>query len=326
MMQEPLVSVIVPNYNYARFLRQRIDSVLEQTFTDFEVILLDDASCDGSVEILESYRGNTHVSCIEINTQNSGTPFAQWNKGLDLARGKYVWIAESDDYADKSFLATAVPLLEKHADASICFMGSWRVDENGNKLSIDYDRWQKKHYSCREKYRAFDGVEYILHNMYWRSYIYNASGVLFRKEPVVKIDTSLCFPMRCSGDWLFWTEMARHGKVIEVYEKLNYCRFHQSSTSTQAKKVGKCLEEDLMVVEQIEKMLPQIGSYKRILRHGVFYKKIKRIKVGPATKALLFESLKRRFNADYKVYLVERLNKYLSFVLPFLVTEERDRL
>src|ERR1700712_406276 len=96
----PKVSVIVPNYNHMLYLKQRIDSILAQTYRDFEVILLDDASVDGSVKILEHYRYNLKVKHIVLNTQNSGSTFAQWEKGLQLAQGDWVWIAESDDYAD----------------------------------------------------------------------------------------------------------------------------------------------------------------------------------------------------------------------------------
>ena len=62
------VSVIIPNYNYARFLRQRIESVLAQTYTDYEIILLDDASTDDSTSILKHYSANPHVSHLEINS------------------------------------------------------------------------------------------------------------------------------------------------------------------------------------------------------------------------------------------------------------------
>src|SRR6266851_10178053 len=99
----PTVSIIVPNYNHARYLRRRIDSILSQTYQDFELILLDDSSTDNSREILDSYRDNPKVR-IEFNAKNSGSPFKQWNKGVGLAHGKYVWIAESDDYADEHLL------------------------------------------------------------------------------------------------------------------------------------------------------------------------------------------------------------------------------
>ena len=71
MNTTPRVSVILPNYNHARFLKERIDSILNQTFQDFELILLDDCSSDNSVEVLEEYRNNPHVSHIELNEQNA---------------------------------------------------------------------------------------------------------------------------------------------------------------------------------------------------------------------------------------------------------------
>src|SRR5437868_456309 len=94
---KPIVSVVVPNYNHARFLRKRIDSVLGQTYQDFELILMDDCSTDESRSIIEEYAREARIR-IELNEENSGSTFKQWNKGVRLARGEYVWIAESDDY------------------------------------------------------------------------------------------------------------------------------------------------------------------------------------------------------------------------------------
>ena len=81
-MNEPLVSVIVPNYNHAPYLRERIDSILNQTFQDFELILLDDCSPDNSREIINSYKDNPHVSHIVLNEENSGNTFVQWDLGV----------------------------------------------------------------------------------------------------------------------------------------------------------------------------------------------------------------------------------------------------
>ena len=94
------VSIIVPNYNYACYLNVRIASILNQSYTNYELILLDDASTDNSVEILEKYKDNPHVSHILVNEKNSGSPFQQWAKGISLARGKWIWIAEADDVAE----------------------------------------------------------------------------------------------------------------------------------------------------------------------------------------------------------------------------------
>jgi Glycosyltransferases involved in cell wall biogenesis len=325
-MQLPLVSVIIPNYNYAQFLEQRIDSVLNQSYLNIEVILLDDASTDHSLQVIENYRFDSRISHIKINSLNSGSPFSQWKKGLELASGKYVWIAESDDYADLSFLSITVPLLEKYVEASFCFAGGYRVDESGCIMKLDYDRWGRKQKTSRKGYNVFNGTEYILHNLFWRSYVYNASGVLFRRDLAVNLDFDLCISMHCSGDWLFWTEMARFGQVIEVYKKLNYCRYHMNSASTQAKKTGKSLEEDMVVVGQIEKYyFLHLSYYKRTLRHGIFYKKIRRAPITNEMKKKLYEKLKQNFKSGIEAYFLERFNKFLS-VLPCVLTEKRDRL
>lgn len=323
-MQQPLVSIIVPNYNHARFLRQRIESILQQEYTNYELILLDDASTDESREIMESYRNNPHVSHICYNTVNTGSPFAQWKKGIDLAQGKYIWIAESDDYAESTFLSTTVSLMETNEEAAICFTGSIRVDETGKQLSKDNDRWRRRCYA--QGYKIFEGEQYILHNLYWYSYIYNASGTLFRTQVARQVDMTPCCSMRCSGDWMFWTEMAYRGSVIEVYRKLNRFRFHSSSASQQAKRIGKSLEEDMKVIKQIENSNLHIGLYRRILRRGIFYKKIKRLQVDNNYKTTLFAQLKQSFDGSRREYFLERLNKYLSFAVPVLLTAERDRL
>src|SRR5206468_9731239 len=116
----PTVSVVVPNYNHARYLRRRIDSILSQTYQDFELILLDDSSTDNSREILDSYLDNAKVR-IEYNDKNSGTVFKHWNKGVRMACGQYIWMAESDDYADPRFLARMVPILEVQTEVTFAY-------------------------------------------------------------------------------------------------------------------------------------------------------------------------------------------------------------
>src|SRR5690348_12935994 len=120
------VSVVIPNYNHAPFLRQRIESVLRQTYQDFELILLDDCSMDGSQAILMEYASDPRVR-IEFNQKNSGSTFKQWNKGVRLARGEYVWIAESDDYADDRLLEKLAARLDAEPRAAFAYCRSWRV-------------------------------------------------------------------------------------------------------------------------------------------------------------------------------------------------------
>lgn len=320
------VSVIIPNYNYARFLQQRIDSVLAQTYTDYEIILLDDASTDDSVSILNHYKTNSCITHLEINSVNTGSPFAQWQKGISLSRGKYIWIAESDDAADSSFLEKAVSVLNQYPHASFCFLGSHCIDEKGNELSTDFDRWTSKQLRRPYNLGVFDGEDYIKHNLYWRNYIYNASGVVFRKQCFEQIKDLSCFSMRYSGDWLFWIEMARQGAVLEVYEKMNKFRLHNVSTTKKAQKTGEGVREDIYIINRIEQFLPNIGKQRKVVRHGSFYKEIKRLKVSAATKEELLLHLVSSLKANSSNYYVERFNKNFSWLIPWLVTRDTDRL
>ena len=117
----PFFSVIIPNYNHALFLRQRIDSVLNQTYTDFEIILLDDHSPDNSREIMEEYRSNKKISHIVLNEKNSNSLLLQWKKGIALAKGDWIWIAESDDIADPGFLEECANNILDHPTVGLRF-------------------------------------------------------------------------------------------------------------------------------------------------------------------------------------------------------------
>ena len=113
----PLVSIIVPTYNHAEFLEERLDSIYQQTYEgDVEVYLLDDASNDKSPTTLRTFAQRfPDKTTIITNSENSGSAFRQWRRGLELVRGDVVWIAESDDLCDRNFLATMIPLLANPA-------------------------------------------------------------------------------------------------------------------------------------------------------------------------------------------------------------------
>ena len=109
----PLVSVIIPNYNHAKYLRQRINCILQQTYKNIEIIILDDKSTDNSIDVIKEYESNPFVCKIVLNEQNSGSTFIQWNKGFSLAKGDLIWISESDDFCENTLLQTLVKEIMK---------------------------------------------------------------------------------------------------------------------------------------------------------------------------------------------------------------------
>jgi glycosyltransferase involved in cell wall biosynthesis len=229
--QNPKVSVIVPNYNHARFLRQRIDSILAQTFKDFELILLDDDSTDESLAILRGYACESGIR-LESNTINSGSPFNQWNKGVRLASGKYIWIAESDDYADTRLLERLVRVLDENSAIAYAYCRSWNVTEGGQVNGfvdayldyLDAHRWKSDFIG--------DGESECRNYFVICNPIPNASAVVFRKDiydGVGGADVKL----RACGDWKIWATMALTGKIAYLSDPLNYYRFHPATVRSK---------------------------------------------------------------------------------------------
>ncbi|MCD8318293.1 MAG: glycosyltransferase [Paraprevotella sp.] len=323
MKKEPLVSVIIPNFNYGRYLEERIESVSRQTFTDFELILLDDASTDNSLAVMEAYRENPHVVHIEVNAQNTGSPFKQWMKGILLARGKYIWIAEADDNADPEFLYTCVHEAEVTDGVSVCFAGSTLFGADGTAENRDANHWGRRE---RKGSCCFDGKTYAEYNLYWKNYIINASGAIFRREYALRLSESPLVDMRYCGDWWFWFEMAMHGKVVEVYRRLNFFRQHAAKATEHSRRFGGGVCEDIEIVQLMETRLPGLSTYKKRLRRGLLYRKIKRLSLDEEQKEQLYSFLAVKLQGTMADYRLERRNQFLRLLNPFLTTARRDRL
>lgn len=228
-MKAPLVSVIVPNYNHAPYLRERIDSILHQTCQDFELILLDDCSTDDSREIINSYKDNPHVSHIVLNEKNSGNTFIQWDKGVSLARGKYIWIAESDDVALPQLLGTLVEQLEKHPEASVAYCHSKLINAEGHIIS-EHNQDNPAYAGQITLHDSRQFVRYLLNF----NFIYNASMAVFCRKYFFMANPDFK-DYRFCGDWHFWASISACGKVIEVHDMLNLFRQHQRKVTEHAK-------------------------------------------------------------------------------------------
>lgn len=248
----PTVSVILPNYNYENYLEFRISSILGQTFQDFELIILDDASTDGSRDIIEKYRSNSHVTQIIYNTKNSGKPCIQWEKGWKAARGKYIWIAETDDLAERDFLEKAVGALEAEKGSVLFFCGSLQNSPDGQFNRDRYDRWAQPKFRRKqdENLYIFDGRFYIDHYLVWSNSIYNASGTVFRRDAIDESDWKYCCEFYGLGDWALWSRIAAKGKVLISPEKLNLFRRHHNSATRRFSKNFRNLVERMRIVKE----------------------------------------------------------------------------
>lgn len=261
----PLVSVIVPAYNHERFLTQRLESILAQTFTDYEVIILDDASMDKSKEVIERYRHHPAVSHIVYNQTNSGSPFRQWRKGLELAQGDWIWIAESDDYCAPDLLEALVKQTGTCEKTVLSYCQSNEVNEGGKGWrdmrwftnQADKQHWNEDY--CRE------GIEEIGDYLWRINFIPNASAVLFKKAAYANAGREF-ETMKMCGDWLLWIGILKQGNVAFCARPLNFFRTHSASTRTHEKsRWRERLQEEYTIAKHLLIFLPA-AQHKKIHR------------------------------------------------------------
>lgn len=129
MQDKPLVSIIINNYNYGRFLQQAIDSAINQTYTRSEIIVVDDGSTDNSREIITSYR----EQIIPVLKENGGQASA-FNAGFAASRGEVIFLLDSDDVFLPEKVADVVDVFTGYPDVGWCFHSLRLVDENNNML------------------------------------------------------------------------------------------------------------------------------------------------------------------------------------------------
>ncbi|WP_313386178.1 glycosyltransferase family 2 protein [Chishuiella sp.] len=236
----PFISVIIPNYNHAPYLRQRIDSVINQTYQDFEIIILDDLSPDNSKEIIEQYRDNSKISHIIYNDVNSGSTFKQWNKGIDLAKGEWVWIAESDDFCENIFLETLVSLIETYKTAGLIYCQSVFYNELENDLS--------PYRSTNNIIEFIKKENFVEKKLVPFTTLINASMAIFKRDLYKQIPEDYT-NYRLAGDWIFWAEIGSLADVVISGKFLNYFRQHSIKVSNNTKKNGFNYFEEINVLK-----------------------------------------------------------------------------
>jgi glycosyltransferase involved in cell wall biosynthesis len=277
-MMKPTVTVIIPNYNHARYLPQRIDSVLQQTYQHLEVLLMDDCSQDDSRRVIADYAARDPRIRVVLNEQNSGSTFKQWNKGIALATGDYIWLAESDDVADLTFLEKLVQQLEATPQAGLAYCQSWRIDEHGQPhgtwgpilAELDATLWTQNF--------VLPGTELVRRFMVFSNIIPNASAVVMRRSALAAVGQAP-ETMRVAGDWVFWVRYLLSTDVVFVAEALNHFRFHQNNVRSRTEQDGTQLVEMAQVIKLITQVTtPEPRLYQQAIdrmmerwMHGLVY-------------------------------------------------------
>lgn len=227
------VSVIVPNYCHSKYLDERLRSILNQTYQNFEIIILDDASPDNgaSKAVIEKYRSNPHVTQVCYNVKNSGSTFKQWNKGFNLAKGELIWIAESDDSCSYNLLENLVLEFKRDNNLVLAYSLSQNIDDAG-KMIANISWTRTPHGVTR-----LNGRSYIKRYMTLFNHCANASACLFKKDILYKIPNAY-MTYKAGGDRFFWICVARNGNVAIVNKRLNFYRWHPHKVTSDSNRLG----------------------------------------------------------------------------------------
>ena len=271
------ISVVIPNYNYEKFLLQRLYSILYQQIKIEEIIILDDCSTDDSRNLIDKIEKQLkkYMTIKKIyNEKNSGSAFKQWQKGFENASGEYVWIAEADDYSDKKFLKTLEKQLEKDKDTVIAYTDTAFIDKDGyvimRSIKPEIDLLKTKHW---DNNFVNNGTDEIRDYTYLNCTIANVSSVLFKKGNYSKFFKE-SGKFRQAGDWLFYVNVMSTGKIAYNNKALNYYRLHGNNVTSTTKK-KQHLEEIIKIHQIIEKNFGLNKSQKKeIEKRYKFLKKV----------------------------------------------------
>lgn len=264
-----MVSVIVPNYNYRRFLRKRLSSIASQTYRDMEIIFLDDGSRDGSVEFTRRFLEKCGIKYrIEINTQNYGSVSAQWQKGISLAKGEYIWIAEADDSCRNNFLERLTSVMDSNPALGMAYCGSTVINENDRVVDekfynvlysgISEKKWQTDYTSS--------GHEEISSALFIMNTVPNASAVLIRRS-VIKKHPANYNGFALSGDWLTYITILEHSDIAFIAENLNYNRLHKKRVTASLDISEVYFNESLRIAAYLNARydIPELSRKKYVL-------------------------------------------------------------
>lgn len=246
------LSVVVPNYNYARFLSQRLESVLAQEIWPAEIIIIDDASTDSSMRIIEAFERHSPIPTrVYANQANSGNIFSQWIKGIELAQNELIWIAEADDFCDAQFLGALLPAFQDRQTV-LAWTDSTPVNDYGIGLTKPYKHYYNgltgKHPDYGRDF-LLPGAEMMRQGLMRYCTLPNASAVIFRKNALPE-DLQRIQEFRNCGDWWLWRRLALKGRLKYVAAPLN-CHRKRRWGSLQGRASGELLEQHLRIHQDL---------------------------------------------------------------------------
>ena len=258
----PKVSVIIPTYNRSNFLHSAIKSVLNQTFEDFEVIVVDDASTDNTRQVLDKF--DDKRICYIRHKENKGGSAAR-NTGIKRSKGEFIAFLDDDDLWMPSKLEKQLDLINKNLEIGAVYTGAYKINESDKIIMCNYP-------SLRGN---------IFPDILKKNYVGSCSAVLIRKECIDRIglfDENL----PAGQDFDLWIRLAKNYQFDYVNEPLVIHRIHKKRITTDH--YGR-LRAKKLLFKKYSKELTTSFKHRKILGFwhnvlGVYYCKCGDIEQG----------------------------------------------
>ncbi len=227
---KPLLSVVIPSYNHEKFIKQAIDSVLNQTYKNLELIVIDDGSKDSSIDIIKSYKDDRLTLVCQ---ENAGAHNAI-NKGLSMAKGEYLAVLNSDDIFTKDRFEIMIKEMQKRPEVEFACSYIQIIDTEGNKLGLKEGWKNMEPWTVPHPELSFKATDDFKLNLLMTNFTSTTSNFLFTRNLYEKIGGMR--NLRFAHDWDFALRAAEVAECTMIEKPLMEYRVHSSNTISSNRK------------------------------------------------------------------------------------------
>ncbi|MEK5399585.1 glycosyltransferase [Paenibacillus sp. FSL K6-2859] len=228
--EEFKISVVIPLYNHEKFIKEAIQSVLNQTYKNFELIIIDDGSRDNSLKIAQSFDDER----LKVISQENSGAHNTINRGLDLATGDFLTILNSDDVYEKDRLKQCVAYLLQNPETHLVSTYINVINEAGKTQGVKKGWKNMEPWAVPNKAQSFAKDDDFVKNLLMSNFISTTSNMLFTRELYNKIGGMR--NLRFAHDWDFALRAAEYGKCALIEEALMGYRIHGNNTISTNRK------------------------------------------------------------------------------------------
>lgn len=247
---KPLVSIVFTSYNHKEYLKQALESLVNQTYPNLEIIIIDDCSTDGSQEILKEYAHYPNI-ILKLQTQNSGSYVKASNFGASLAKGAYILFAQCDDFAEADQIEVLLGAFERNPSAGVVFSKSNLIDENGITFADDLSGRERRFKTAVKENGLISGNK-MKEFLSFSCVIPNLSAALIRHD-LFKETNGLSEQYLVVADWEFWLNLTEKTDFYYINRPLNYFRQHATTIRSSIKMKTQIVEMYKMFYNHISK-------------------------------------------------------------------------